>query len=56
MFGAVIPVQAKPLSRAPDDANNSPAVRIGILEPPVGVIEVESEVLITCRQFLNFHK
>ena len=45
MLDAIIPVQAKPLSRVPADANISPVVKIGILEPPVKVIEVASEVI-----------
>ena len=40
----MIPVQAKPPSRVPAEAIISPPVRIGIVEPPVKVIEVASEV------------
>ena len=42
---AMIPVQAKPPSRVPVDAIIFPVVRIGIVEPPVKVIEVASEVI-----------
>ncbi len=45
VFDAIIPVQAEPLSRVPADAIIFPIVRLGIVEPPVKVIEVASEVL-----------
>ena len=42
---AMIPVQAKPPSRVPAEAIILPFVKIGIVEPPVKVIEVASEVI-----------
>ncbi len=45
VFVAIIFVQAKPPSRVPNDAISFPVVRVGMVELPVKVIDVASEVI-----------
>ncbi len=50
---AMIPVQAKPPARVPVCAIIFPIFRIGIVEPPVKVIEVASEVIDKIARFFK---